>query len=107
MHVTESLLKYRFGCVKVLISDQGREFVNELNEQLFTMTGTNHRIGSAYHPQTNGMVERLNQTIQNLVKKSCKKTQDWDLMLPTVLFAIRTSVQKSTKYSPFEIMFNR
>ena len=42
------------------VSDQGGEFVNELNEQLFTMTGTNHRVGSAYHPQTNGMVERLN-----------------------------------------------
>ena len=63
---------------------------------------------SAYHPQSNGLVERLNQTIQSILLKVVNDHQNnWDELLDPVLFAIRTSRQKSTKYTPFEIMFNR
>ena len=59
---------------------------------------------SAYHPQSNGLVERLNQTIQSILLKVVNDHQNnWDELLDPVLFAIRTS----TKYTPFEIMFNR
>jgi hypothetical protein len=40
----------RHGCPKIKISDQGREFVNNLNDELFRLTGTEQRITSAYHP---------------------------------------------------------
>ncbi len=43
---------YRYGCTKVVISDQGREFLNQVSQLLLTMTKTEHRISSAYHPQT-------------------------------------------------------
>lgn len=70
--------------------------------------GTDHRVTSAYHPQTNGLVERLNQTVQNTLLKLVNEYQNnWDDLLDTTLFAIRTSKQKSTKYTPFEMMFNR
>ena len=70
--------------------------------------GTDHRITSAYHPQSNGLVERLNQTLQNtLVKQVNDHQSNWDVFLDPALFAIRTSKQKSTKYTPFELMFNR
>jgi hypothetical protein len=46
---------FRFGFPGVIISDQGREFCNHLIEQLLTLTGTTHRVTSAYHPQSNGM----------------------------------------------------
>lgn len=39
------------GCPKVLITDQGREFVNEVSQELYSFTNTEHRITSAYHPQ--------------------------------------------------------
>ena len=39
------------GCPETLITDQGREFVNRLSEELYTITKTDHRITSAYHPQ--------------------------------------------------------
>ncbi len=44
----------RMGCPEVIITDQGREFVNSLSAQLYQITNTQHRITSAYHPQTNG-----------------------------------------------------
>ena len=71
------------------------------------LTGTDHRIASAYHPQTNGLIERFNRTLQDSLRKCCTNCEEWDLALPSVLFAIRTCFQKSTKYSPFELMFNR
>ena len=98
----------RFGCTQVVISDQGREFVNKVNQELFDLTKTTHRISTAYHPQTNGLVERFNQTIQLALLKLVIKEQDnWDMYIDGVIFAYRTSVQKTTKKSPFEIMYLR
>ena len=91
-----------------MISDQGREFVNKVNRCLFKMTNTEHRMSSAYHPQTNGLVERFNQTLQrSLVKLVNDNQNDWDELLDGVLFAYRTSIQKSTQVCPFELMYYR
>ena len=70
--------------------------------------GTEHWMTSANHPQTNGLVEKLNSTIQGYLIKLCKDHQNnWDQHLDSVLFAIRTSKQKSTGYIPFELMYSR
>lgn len=90
------------------MSDQGREFVNKVNSRLFKLTGTCHKISSAYNPQTNGLVERLNQTLQRSLLKLVGEDQStWDDHLEAALFALRTSQQKSTKLSPFEIVYCR
>ena len=60
----------------IRISDQGREFVNALNSELCKLTGVDHRISSAYHPQTNGQDERFNQTIQRSLRKMVNEDQD-------------------------------
>ena len=64
--------------------------MNRVNAVLFQMTGTKHRISTAYHPQTNGLVERYNQTLQRSLIKLCNdKHNDWDDLLDPVLFAYR------------------
>ena len=69
----------------VIISDQGCEFVNQIQEELYRLTGTEHRVTSAYHPQTNGLTERFNQTLQTALLKVVKETQtDWDEHLQTL-----------------------
>ena len=69
---------------------------------------TDHRISTAYHPQTNGLVERYNQTIQRgLVKLVNENQNDWDYYIDGMLFAYRTSSQKSTNFTPFELMYCR
>ena len=99
---------YRYGCCKIIISDQGREFINKLQEELFSLTGTEHRVTSAYHPQSNGLTEWFNQTLQTTLTKLVNKAQnDWDDHLPAVLFSYRTSVQKTTKLTSFEVMYCR
>ena len=61
---------------------QGREFVNRINEELFKLCGTDHRISSAYHPQSNGLDERMNQTLTRAIVKFVNDNHDdWDVHL--------------------------
>jgi hypothetical protein len=96
------------GFPAIYSSDQGREFVNSVMSSLIEKTNAVHRISTAYHPQTNGLVERFNQTIQQMILKICNEDQnDWDIFLPELLFSYRTMVHKTTKQTPFSVMFGR
>uniref|UniRef100_A0A673A4A0 Integrase catalytic domain-containing protein n=1 Tax=Sphaeramia orbicularis TaxID=375764 RepID=A0A673A4A0_9TELE len=91
-----------------LISDQGREFVNSVIDGLTDRLQTDHRIASAYHPQTNGQRERDNRTLKEALAKIVnEECDDWDMRIPGVLFAYHTSVHASTKVTPFEVMYGR
>ena len=65
-----------------------------------------HCLTTACHPQANGLDERYNQTITNAIAKfaqQCRKR--WDEKVFEVVYAYNTTVQESTKYTPFEAMF--
>ena len=94
--------------MRIQINDQGKEFVNEFSKNLHEMTGTEQRITSAYHPQSNGLCERQNRTIKDsLVKVLEEKPKEWLNINDDILFAHRVSIRYSTKYSPFFLMYNR
>lgn len=95
-----------FGVPKILQHDQGREFCNKLNAFMCEKLGIKEAISTAYHPQTNGLTERFNQTlVTQLMKVTNEKGNDWDHHLSSILFAYRVSVQESTKKTPYEMMF--
>ncbi|XP_065674421.1 uncharacterized protein LOC100211930 isoform X2 [Hydra vulgaris] len=97
---------FRFGACYILLHDQGREFCNKLVEDLLLILNMESAKTSAYHPQTNGLTERLTQTlITHLMKLVNNEANDWDELLDPVAFAYRINKQASTKYSPFEIMY--
>ena len=80
----------------------------KVNDELCRLTGVESRLTSAYHPQSNGLDERFNQTLQRqLLKYIDDKQDDWDLYLNAILFSYRVSQQASTKYSPFYLMYGR
>ncbi len=71
------------------------------------MMGVDCHVTSAYHPQSNGLDERFNQTLQRQLLKFVEDEQHtWDLYLESILFAYRVSRQDSTKMSPFLLVQN-
>ena len=70
--------------------------------------GISRSVTSAYHPQTNGLDERTNQTLKHrLIKLSNDNQNNWPELLDPVSFSIRTQKHGSTKFTPFELMFGR
>ena len=108
--IAQELFKYIsiFGPPKEILSDQGREFLNEMVDTMLTLIGTDHRVTSAYHPRTNGLTERFNKTLVSTLKKHTEEnTENWPQWIPYCLLAYRSRVHSSTGYTPFELMFGR
>ena len=80
----------RLGVPQHIISDQGREFVNELNDFICSKLNISHRICSAYHPQSNGLRERDNRTLKEALRKVVNEDcNDWDEHLSGMKWTIR------------------
>ena len=62
---------------------------------------------SPYHPQANGMIERLNGTIKKAIKKAGATERTWDKWLHFVLHAIRITDHSATGHTPYELLFGR
>ena len=71
LHVSQFLLKCfcRHGCTEIEITDQGREFCNSVSDRPFELCGTEQRVTSTYHPQSNGQTERFHQVLLTLSRK--------------------------------------
>ena len=63
--------------------DKGTDFVNKVAKYLYEKTGVTHHITSPYHPQANGLVERLNRTTTDRLKTLIKEQHDWVECLQT------------------------
>jgi len=70
-----------------LLSDQGPEFMAELNRGLSRQRGIKQQYAMAYHPQTNWQVERFNRTLKGMIAKFVNDRQDnGDVYLPAFLY---------------------
>ncbi|XP_074928188.1 uncharacterized protein LOC142047712 [Chelonoidis abingdonii] len=108
--VADSLLTIfsRVGFPKEVLTDQASNFMSTLLRSLWQKCGVQHNWASAYHPQSNGLVERFNGTLKMMLKTFMNQhPQDWDKYLPHLLFAYREVPQESTGFSPFELLYGR
>ncbi|CAF0945051.1 unnamed protein product [Brachionus calyciflorus] len=108
--IADILIEYIsiFGPFSEILSDQGKEFLNKIKEELKTILGFVHIITSAYNPRTNGKTERFNQTlIESLRKYSESDLKNWPKYLPFVLLAYRTRIHTTYGFTHFELMFGR
>ena len=63
---------------------------------------------TAFHPQANGNIERMDSTLNNLIKTSIAENQnDWDENLKYVTFVINSTINQTTGFTPFELTFRR
>ena len=96
-----------YGIPDILHSDQGTNFESTIFQQTLEAFGINKRRTTAYHPQCDGMVERMNRSLLQLLRAYVEKDYEWERYLPLVLYAYRTAVHTSTGVSPFALMFGR
>ncbi|XP_040288719.1 uncharacterized protein LOC121001621, partial [Bufo bufo] len=107
--VAEALVKVfsRVGFPKEVLSDQGTQFTAEVTQQIWKTCGVKSLTSSPYHPQTNGLCERFNGTLKQMLKSFTGAYKDWERFLPHLLFAYREVPQESTGFSPFELLYGR
>ena len=92
----------RHGVPLEVLSDRGRAFLSGLLKEVQQLLGFRKTNTSAYHPQTDRLVERFNRTLTSMLAKTVEEGgKDWDQKLSYVLFAYRASQQQSTRESPF------
>ena len=98
----------RYGVPLQVHTDQGRNFEANLFQQMCKHLGADKTRTTAFHPQSDGMIERFNRTLEDLLAKTVSDNQkDWDECLPFVMMAYRSSTHESTGFSPTELMTGR
>jgi len=98
----------RFGVPQKLHSDQGTDFMSSLFKQMCKLLEIEQTRTTPYRPCSNGLTERMNQTIQHMLSAFVNDYRnDWEDHLPFVLMAYRAAVQESTGCSPNLLMLGR
>src|SRR5688572_13056005 len=96
------------GVPKKIVSDRGTQFTSHFLQQLHEALGTHLKFSSAYHPQTDGQIERTNQILEDMLRAcALQDKMGWDKRLPYLEFSYNNSYQASLKMSPFEALYGR
>ena len=102
---TSLFIKHVFakhGLLADIVSDRGSLFVSKFWTELCTALGIEAKLSTAYHPETDGQTERVNQSLESYIRIYCSYDQDdWEELLPMAEFVYNNSPHRSTGVSPF------
>jgi hypothetical protein len=97
-----------FGFPKIIQSDNGTEFVNQIVKTMIEASGIDHRLVTPYHPRANGAAEKSVQTSTKLIKKLLMGVKkNWDIYVPFVQYCINQKIISRHQKTPFEVIFGR
>ena len=108
--VARSLVKFvcRHGIPEQIISDQGKEFQNEIIEKLCELLDIQKNQTTAYHPQADGLSERFMRPLKAMISSYINEKQtNWDENIDQLAFAYNTGEHATTKFSPFYLVYGR
>ena len=98
----------RVGIPREVLTDQGKQFTSDLMKEVGRLLSVKQLTTTPYHPSCNGLVERFNGTLKSMLRRVTEeKPRQWDRYIPALLFAYRDSVQESTGFSPFQLLYGR
>ena len=90
------------GMPSSIVSDRDSKFTSSFWQALHSGLGTRLDMSTAFHPQSDGQTERMNRTLEDILRAYVSSKQDdWHLHLPLAEFAYNNSVQASSKHTPF------
>ncbi|QRW18773.1 Transposon Ty3-I Gag-Pol polyprotein [Rhizoctonia solani] len=96
------------GIPEIIISDRDKLFTSIFWQTFYSLTGTEIRLSSAFHPQTDGMTEQLIQSMSGIICVCVNPAlRDWALKLPSIEFAINSARSETTGFSPFLLNYGR
>ena len=96
----------RVGIPNEILTDQGSNFTSKLLQELYRLLHMRRIQTSPYHLQTDGLVERFNQTLKAMLRKAASaEGKDWDKLIPYLLLAYHEVPQDSTGFSHFELLY--
>lgn len=94
----------RFGVPDTVVSDQGPQFESTLFNTVLQRLGCLRRHTTAYHPQTNGKVERAHRTLKDILRCLSTTYQDWEQALPIALLSMRAAIGENG-FSPSQLLY--
>lgn len=96
----------QFGTPKVIQSDNGQNFTSKEVKEFAEFHQIKLINSTVYHPQTNGLVERLNGIIKTRMSLYSEDSSQWDRMLQQNVYSYNTSIKSNLGKSPFQLLFN-
>ena len=95
-----------YGVPETITTDRGSQFTSGIWTQLLQVWGIKHNTTTAYHPQSNGLVERLHRRLKESLITLCRdEKENWFWKLPMVLLALRTTVKPDIGASPSDLVY--
>ena len=94
----------RFGVPSVITSDRGAQFTSSLWASLCQLLNITHSTTTAYHPQSNGLVERFHCRLKDALRARTA-TADWADHIPWVMLGIRSTFREDSGFSPVEVTY--
>jgi transposase InsO family protein len=98
----------RFGTPRILISHGGTHFTGKNFKKSLSKLGIEHRVFTAYHPQTNGQAEMSNRQLKSILNKTIEKGgKDWSNKLDGALWAYRTAFKTPIGMTPYQFVYGK
>ena len=97
----------RTGIPLEIVTDQGPQFMGKVMDQLCNSLQIRKIPTTPYHPEGNGVVERMHGTLGAMLTKATQEGLDWVGQVPYALYALRSAPNRDTKFSPFELVYGR
>ncbi|XP_025161027.1 uncharacterized protein LOC112589987 [Harpegnathos saltator] len=96
-----------YGAPKAVLTDQGSHFINSLIKAVARKFKINQCKTTAYHPQSNGSIERSHHVLWEYLKQYTNTQHEWDEFLNLAMFSYNSSVHEGTSYRPHELVFGK
>ena len=92
---------------RTIVSDRGSNLVGKLNNEIMKHTGVSLQGTTSEHKEANGVVERFNRTLQNMMRATNEGGRNWKDHLPWILMAYRATPHRITRETPSMILYGR